>query len=150
MSLDEIINFAQLSATLWTSGQPNESEFQALAVDGVQVVINLALPTSDNALPNEPEIVRSLGMEHIHIPVVWEDPTPANLVEFMDKMDALGEKKKVLVHCALNYRASCFVALWRVLRLNWAQAKAFESVYKIWNPAEYPIWENFIAKNLKQ
>ena len=75
MSLGQIYNFRALSANLLTSGQPTASQMAEIARIGVQTVINLALPTSDNALPDEESLVRSLGMEYIHIPVEWEQPT---------------------------------------------------------------------------
>ncbi len=147
MMLNDIINFVPLTDTLLTGGQPTESQFRDAAQAGVQAVINLALATSGNALADEPGLVRSLGMEHVHIPVRWDAPKPDDLQRFMDEMDARREQK-VLVHCALNYRVSCFVALWRVICQGWEREKAFEPLHKIWDPADYPVWQQFIAESL--
>jgi len=149
MSREEIINYMQLSDTLLTSGQPDEDDFHVLSEAGVQTIINLAMPTSDFALPNEAELVRNLGMQHIHIPVVWEAPARSDLDRFMDTIESLKEQK-ILVHCALNYRVSCFVALWRVLRQGWSIVEAFKPLLSIWDPADYPVWEQFIAENLNK
>ncbi len=149
MSLNEIINFAQLSDKLLTSGQPDEADFGEIAKAGVELVINLATSTSDLALTDEPGIVRALGMEHLHIPVDWEHPTRANLGEFMDAMDA-NQDRKILVHCALNYRVSCFTALWKVLRLGEKPDEAFQHMHEIWEPKEYPAWEDFIRQTLDE
>ncbi|MEW5827819.1 MAG: protein tyrosine phosphatase family protein [Chloroflexota bacterium] len=145
--LNAIINFVPLTDKLLTGGQPTESQFREAAEAGVQTVINLALDSSDNALPDKPGLVRSLGMAHVHIPVVWGAPQAEDLQRFMDEMDAR-RGEKVLVHCALNYRVSCFVALWRVLRQGWEREEAFEPLRKIWDPADHPVWEQFIADSL--
>lgn len=143
MSLDRIINFLPLSETLCTGGQPSEAQFAEAARAGIQVVINLALSTSDSALPGEPALVRALGMEHIHIPVVWDSPQLADLERFMDAIDA-NQQKKLLVHCAMNYRATAFTALWRVLRQGWQVDEAFLCQRQIWSLDEYPIWKSFV------
>ena len=149
MSLNDIINFVQLSENLLTSGQPNEEDFREVAKAGVETVINLATETSEFALSNEPEFVRGLGMGHVHIPVVWENPTLENLDQFLAEMDAR-KGEKLLVHCALNYRVSCFTALWKVLRLGEEPKQAFVHVFDIWEPKEYPVWDDFIHKTLQE
>jgi uncharacterized protein (TIGR01244 family) len=143
MSLEELINFVQLSNNLLTSGQPNQEDFREIAKAGVKTIINLAMPDSNYSLENESEIVRGQGMEYIHIPVVWEKPTYENLKHFMTEMEAR-QGEKLLVHCALNYRVSCFIALWKVLKLGIEPKEAFRHMFEIWEPKEYPIWDDFI------
>jgi len=147
MALADIINFLRLDNALCSGGQPTESQFADAAREGIQLVINLALVTSDNALPDEPALAHSLGMEHIHIPVVWESPQPTDLEQFMNAMDA-HRGKTILVHCAMNYRATAFIALWRVLRQGWGTEEAFAYQRKIWKLAEYPAWKEFVEKAL--
>jgi protein tyrosine phosphatase (PTP) superfamily phosphohydrolase (DUF442 family) len=143
--LSEIYNFLPMSDTVLTSGQPTEEQFKLIAAAGVKAIINLAPSTSPNAIPNEPEIARSLGMQHFHIPVLWADPSEDVLNKFMDTMDSL-QGQKVLVHCAANMRVSTFLALYRILRLGWDEQKAFREVYKLWNPFEEAQWKKFIEK----
>ncbi len=145
--LNEIYNFLALSKELLTSGQPSREQFQLVAEAGVETVINLALFTSTNALPDEEEVVTSLGMDYTHIPVVWEHPTEENLEEFFSAVQAQAGKK-VLVHCAANMRVSAFVALYRILRQGWQHKKAFEDTYLIWDPFADPIWREFIESVL--
>ncbi|PWH12707.1 MAG: phosphatase [Anaerolineae bacterium] len=149
MALTDILNFLCLEDGLCCSGQPTEAQFAEAARQGIEVVINLALHTSDNALPDEAGLVRTLGMEHIHIPVVWEAPQPADLEQFMDAMDA-HQGKHILVHCAMNYRATAFLGLWRVLRRGWNAEEAFAPQRQIWSLADYPVWEAFVQKALKK
>jgi len=146
MSLFDIVNFTPLADTLLTSGQPTEAQLAAVARDGTRLVINLALSTSTSALFDEAGIVRRLGMEYLHIPVDWENPTRANLENFMDTMDA-HSGEKVLVHCVMNYRASAFAALWRIHRLGWSPEKALTVMRQVWNADEYPVWKAFIQQN---
>ena len=47
-SLSEICSFRAIGERLGTAGQPAESQFHAVYEAGFEVVINLALPTSDN------------------------------------------------------------------------------------------------------
>jgi uncharacterized protein (TIGR01244 family) len=145
--LTEIYHFIALTPELLTSGQPTRDQFSAIAAQGVQAVINLALTDSPNALPDEKDLVTTLGMDYHHIPVVWEEPKPADLDEFMDIMDRL-QGRKVWVHCAANMRVSAFVALYRILRLGWDREKAFQDVRRIWNPDETETWKAFIATSL--
>lgn len=149
MALPEIINFLRLDDSLCCGGQPTAAQLEDAAREGIQLVINLALATSDNALPDEPGLVRALGMEHVHIPVVWDSPQSADLEWFMDAMDA-GQGRKLLVHCAMNYRATAFIALWRVLRQGWGVDDAFAAQRQIWDLEEYPVWKAFVEQSLKK
>ena len=72
--LEAIRSFVELSEKVGTSGQPTSEQFIDVKNAGYELVVNLALPTSTHALPNEADIVTSLGMEYIHIPVDWEMP----------------------------------------------------------------------------
>ena len=144
---EDIYNFLLLTETLLSSGMPTAGQLADISKSGVELVINLALPTSERALSNEAELVTSLGMKYIGIPVEWEKPTRQNLENFMIAMDA-NIDKKILVHCQANYRATGFITLYRILRLGWNRDDAFKDLHRIWNPDEYPIWKKFIEDNL--
>ena len=68
--LDQITNYLKISEDLGTAGQPFRQQFNFVKEAAYDVVVNLALPTSTNAIPDEGDLVRSLGMEYIHIPVL--------------------------------------------------------------------------------
>ena len=148
-ALTDIYHFLPLTDTLLTAGQPTEAQFQAVAEAGVSTVINLALTTNSSALPDEAGLVRRLGMNYIHIPVVWEAPTRKALDQFMDTLDGQAGQK-VLVHCAANMRVSAFVALYRILRKGWKRESAFQDVIRIWDPDENDVWRKFIESVLKK
>ena len=141
--VNNIYNFLQLMEKLSTSGMPVLDQLSEFHDAGVEFVINLATPKSEGWMPNEGELLNRLGVEYLSIPVEWENPTGQNLTDFMDAMDAHSDKI-VHVHCQANFRATAFVALYRILRLGWDRERAFVDVRKIWNPEEYPIWDNFI------
>jgi hypothetical protein len=61
----------------------------------------------------------------------------------MDAMDA-NQAKKILVHCEANFRASAFIAMYRILRLGWKAEDALEVMHIIWNEDAYPVWKMFI------
>src|SRR6059058_2542067 len=104
-SLSEIYNFRAVGERFGTAGQPTEEQFQAIRSAGFQAVINLALPTSDNALLNEGSIVAALGMSYVHIPVDFKSPTSQDFLSFCGVMEAF-EDRRVFVHCAANMRVS--------------------------------------------
>ncbi|MBD2176540.1 protein tyrosine phosphatase family protein [Pseudanabaena sp. FACHB-1998] len=143
--LVEIINFLPISDKLATAGQPTVEQFREIADAGYETVINLALPTSDGAIANEAELVQSLGMEYVAIPVLWESPTMEDFSQFLQAMDKR-QNQKIFVHCAKNMRVSAFVYLYRRSRLDCPPEQAIADLHKIWQPNE--IWQNFIDMSI--
>jgi protein tyrosine phosphatase (PTP) superfamily phosphohydrolase (DUF442 family) len=86
--IEDIKNYLALTKTLASSGMPNAEQLSAVAETGTKVVINLAPHTSAGATPNEKELVESLGMAYFNIPVDWNNPTRADLDDFMNVMEA--------------------------------------------------------------
>ncbi len=140
-AVTEICNYLALSPTLATSGQPTESQFVAIQAAGYGRVVNLAMPTSTNWLPKEPEIVTGLGMEYIAIPVVWDYPTLDDLEQLFAILEETGEQP-IWVHCALNMRVSAMMYLYNRLKRGMAASEAKSLLEKIWVPNE--TWQNFI------
>ena len=114
---------------------------------GYEVVVNLAMPDSTGALPDEAERVAAQGMTYVHIPVVWEAPTAQDLAQFFDVMQEHAGAK-VFVHCALNMRVACFVLLYRVIRQGVPLDQARETLQAIWAPN--PVWQRFIEHRLAE
>lgn len=140
--MNQITNYYAVTDNLATSGQPTAAQFEAIAAAGFEAVVNLAMPNSDNALPHEGAIVTGLGLVYIHIPVKWEAPTVANVELFFGVMRALAGKK-VWVHCALNWRVSCFVYLYQKHILNLPEEQARFPMNKIWQPDG--VWAQLIT-----
>ena len=146
---EDIYNFLPLSETLFTGGMPKADQLTDAAQKGVEVVINLAPHEVPNALPDEAALVHSLGMKYFNIPVNWNTPTRDGLDRFMEAMDANSEKK-ILVHCQANFRATAFVALYRILRQDWKAEDAMQGMHRIWDEEDYPMWKMFIDDILKR
>ena len=146
---EDIYNFLALSDNLFTGGMPKVDQLTDAAQRGVQIVINLAPHSVPDALPDEEELVTSLGMQYTNIPVIWTTPTKDGLDRFIAVMDE-NKNKKILVHCQANFRATAFVALYRILRHGWEPNDAMEDMHKIWDAEDYPIWKMFIDENLKR
>jgi protein tyrosine phosphatase (PTP) superfamily phosphohydrolase (DUF442 family) len=142
MSLDEITNYRWVSERIAASGQPEEHQFKAIAKAGYQVVINLAMPNSENAIPEEGNIVTALTMTYVHIPVPFDAPTAAHLRTFINTMTAFSHQK-VWVHCVLNYRVSAFLFQYQRLALHAAPDEAKKVMLPMWQPNA--VWQAFMA-----
>ena len=71
-------NVVAISESLVTAGQPTAESLARLSRLGFQVVIYLAPSTVGDAVAEEPELIRSQGMEFVHIPIQWTKPTEAD------------------------------------------------------------------------
>lgn len=146
MSVDEIYNAREVDDRLLTSGQPTEDQLRDVAAAGIDTVVNLAPHDASNALPDEPGLVRSLGMTYHHVPVVFANPTEDDFAAFEQVMAGLPPESRTLLHCAANFRVSAFYGLYAVKHLGWSveQAEAFRA--PIWESSDYPVWEAFISR----
>jgi protein tyrosine phosphatase (PTP) superfamily phosphohydrolase (DUF442 family) len=143
LPIEDIDNFLKISSLIATSGQPTEEQFLAIAQAGYRVIINLALAESSNAIPHEQQIVEERGMQYVHIPVVWENPTLEDWQKFGDAMETHAGQQ-VFVHCAANKRVSAFIYLYRRLCEHTSDERAKKDLERIWVPNE--IWQKFIDK----
>jgi protein tyrosine phosphatase (PTP) superfamily phosphohydrolase (DUF442 family) len=140
-SLHEIPNYYLVSDRLASSGQPTREQFQNIANAGYEVIINLALPTSKGALPDEGAIATGLGMIYLHLPVLWESPTQSDVQLFFALMNAVNGRK-VWVHCAMNMRASCFLYLYRKYVQKLPEEEARYPMSEIWQAEG--VWADLI------
>ena len=76
--LEDISNFRSYSESFASSGQPSKRELGSVRDAGFERVIYLAFTTSGTAIDDEDEIVKELGMDYVHIPVDWENPTSSD------------------------------------------------------------------------
>jgi protein tyrosine phosphatase (PTP) superfamily phosphohydrolase (DUF442 family) len=142
-SITDIRNFLPFTDRVGTAGQPTAEQFAAVRAAGYDLVINLAMPNSTSALPDEREVVTGLGMDYVHIPVAWEAPSVEDARRFFQTMDAAAGRK-VFVHCAMNMRVSAFMYLYRTLREGADPDKAAADLHRLWTPN--PVWQQFIDK----
>lgn len=143
--IESIYHYLPLSDLIATAGQPTVEQFADIHHAGYRVVVNLALPTSSNALADEQDLVESQGMSYIHIPVEWENPTLEDFEQFVAVMQA-HQDKKVFVHCAANMRVSAFMYLYQRLYRGVSNAQATQDLHHIWQPNQ--VWQQFIEQIL--
>jgi protein tyrosine phosphatase (PTP) superfamily phosphohydrolase (DUF442 family) len=86
-------------------------------------------------------------MTYHHIPVDWTMPLKENFTAFVETMDGLGDRK-VLVHCAANYRVTAFYSTYALKKLGWSEQQADALVARIWESIpEIPMdetWRTFL------
>ncbi|MGC9522547.1 MAG: protein tyrosine phosphatase family protein [Anaerolineae bacterium] len=140
-ALTSIRNYLRIGERLLTAGQPTSSQFTCLAAADVEVVINLAMPDSSEAVIDEDRRVAGLGLTYVHIPVPWDAPTIRSVARFFELMAALG-CEKAFVHCIMNMRISVFVFLYRVCRQGVSVSDARADLLRIWHPNQ--VWQRLI------
>jgi ADP-ribose pyrophosphatase YjhB (NUDIX family) len=143
--LQAIFGFLPMGEQFGTAGQPGAEQFALVAQEGYKCVINLALASSQGALPDEQALVEGLGMSYVHIPVEFGAPRPADLKRFFEVMERVPDK--VFIHCIANKRVSAFMFLYRVLKMGHPVAEAEMALHRIWTPD--PVWQDFIDRALR-
>jgi protein tyrosine phosphatase (PTP) superfamily phosphohydrolase (DUF442 family) len=146
-SPDTISNYRQYSALYSSSGQPHEAQLETLQKSGFERIIYLAYSDQESALESEDRIVKDLGMEYVHIPVEFGAPNSSEFDIFAAIMRQAPDKK-TLLHCQVNYRASAFSLLYRVIYLDVPLADAKEDMNSVWAPNE--IWTKLIFDVLQE
>jgi protein tyrosine phosphatase (PTP) superfamily phosphohydrolase (DUF442 family) len=149
MSTASIINFIKINERIASGGQPTSQQLEAAHAEGYEAVVNLAPSNADNhALPDEPAIVGSLGMEYHHIPVEWTNPKREQFLAFTEVMEGL-RNKKVLIHCAANFRVTAFFSLYAMKHEGWTAEQADQLIARIWESRpDYRMdetWKSFIS-----
>lgn len=145
--LGEIVNFRQYSETFASAGQPTREQLQALADHGFERVVYIAFTGNPNALADEDQVVKGAGMEYMHVPVDFAAPLPDDFYAFADSMRRDADKK-TLLHCQVNFRASAFGFLYRVIYEDVPVAEAKADMNSVWRPNE--VWRDFIFEVMAQ
>mgnify|MGYP003583652957 FL=1 len=144
--MNKILNYVKINELISTSGQPKIEELELIANEGFEVVINLAVATTSNALENEDKIVSSLNMSYIHIPVDFENPKLSDLKLFLNILQALGANK-VWIHCAKNYRVSAFMYVYHKYILHTPFEQIDLSIFDMWQPSL--VWQELMKVQLE-
>lgn len=136
-----ISNYREYSETFSSSGQPTAEQLERVREEGFERVIYIAFSTDGNAIQNEDKIVKDLGMDYVQVPVVWNNPTAADFDAFASVMQQ-DPGKRTLLHCQVNFRASAFSFLYRVIYEDVPVAEAKADMNSVWQPNE--TWREFI------
>ena len=144
--LSDLVNYREYSPTFASAGQPSEEQLAAIRDAGFERIIYLAYSDQPKSLPNEDRLVKNLGLEYVHIPVEWNSPTKSDFYLFASAMRTAPEKK-TLLHCQVNYRASAFSFLYRVIDGNVPVAEAKADMNTVWTPNQ--TWRDLIFEVLE-
>ena len=132
-----IERFVKVDDRLFRGAQPDLEGFKYLRDLGVRTIINLRLAKDAERL-HEREIVESLGMKYVNIPI--EDGNfftrsrripPEAIQSFFQTIDA-PESGTVFVHCHRGAdRTGALVSFYRIVRHNWDSARAYAEARQI-------------------
>lgn len=139
--VDEIVNYRDYTETFASAGQPTAEQLPVIKDAGFERIVYVAFSDQDRSLHSEDRLVKQLGMEYVHIPVDWEAPTVSDyqLVAAALRDNA---SRKTLLHCQVNYRASAFSFLYRVLEEGVDIAEAKADMNSVWTPNN--TWRDLI------
>lgn len=143
MSSQDVYNYRKVTDSCSTAGQPTEAQLVSLAEEGFQAVINLATYDPRYSLTDEAGLLQSLGLAYHHIPVEWDNPKETDFEAFEQVMQQLADRK-LLIHCAANFRVTAFYSLYALKHLGWSEQEADTFRLSIWEENDYPVWEAFI------
>lgn len=137
-----IYNWRRVDNCVTTSGQPTEEQLSEIRQLGVTHVINLGMHDHERALPNEKASVARLGMEYIHIPVEFDNPSIDDFERFCAVLSGIGTLP-VHVHCIANLRVTAFLyKYWSdVQGMNDEEARKIMD--SVWQPGG--VWAKFIG-----
>jgi uncharacterized protein (TIGR01244 family) len=141
-----IKNLRSVSEHFATAGQPTEAELAELAQKGFRSVINLGLLDPKYCLPDEAGTAHELGLAYEHVPVHFDAPCAEDFERFSSLLT--NAERPVLVHCAMNYRATCFFSLWAERALGWSRKQADAFIADVWTPNA--VWSEFLDEERRK
>ena len=141
------VNYVAATERLHTAGQPDAATLATLGEQGFELVVNLAPPSNQGAVPEEGKLIAEDGPTYVNIPVSWQQPTYEDFALFSAVMNGARDRK-VLVHCQLNMRASAFTFLYRVIHEDVPPEEAMQALRAVWIPRDQ--WATFTADVLKR
>jgi protein tyrosine phosphatase (PTP) superfamily phosphohydrolase (DUF442 family) len=145
--LQDISNYREYSPMFSSAGQPTKKQLDVLHDKGFERIVYIAFTNSGNAYADEDQLVKKLGMDYVQIPVDWENPARGDFYAFAGSMQT-GPRKRTLLHCQVNYRASAFSFLYRVIYEGVPVADAKRDMNSVWQPNE--TWRRFIFDVLEE
>ena len=118
----DIRQFLQVTPEFCTGGQPRPTHFAELKARGVRTVLNLRTPGEHRA-EEEKAAVEQAGLRYFNIPVVYREPTDAQVDEFLKITDDPANRP-MFIHCTAAVRVGAFWLIRRVVRdgMTWDAA----------------------------
>jgi len=140
-SVKDILNYKPYTPMFSSAGQPTREQLPLIKEAGYQRVIYIAFSNIGTAIPEEDQLVKELGMDYLHIPVDFNNPTIRDFNAFADAMQREPDTK-TLLHCQVNARATAFSFLYRVIYDGVSVEEAKRDMNTVWQPNA--VWRDFI------
>lgn len=141
--LPPIRNFLQVTPEFCTGGQPRIEHFAKLKAEGVKAVLNLRTP-SEHRAEEERSAVEQAGLKYFNIPVIYRNPTDAQVDEFLEITDDAANRP-MFIHCTAAIRVGAFWAIRRALRDGMSIDAALEDGRKV-GLVNAPHLEEFVRR----
>src|SRR5262245_44065165 len=138
-----IRNFLQVNPQFCTGGQPRPEHFASLKSNGVKAVLNLRTPGEHRA-DEEQAAVEKAGLKYFNIPVVYMNPTDAQVDEFLKITDDPANRP-MFIHCTAAIRVGAFWMIRRAVRDGLTADAALEEAHKV-GLTNAPHLEEFARK----
>lgn len=138
-----IRNFLRINDQFCTGGQPRMEHLEQLKKEGVKAVINLRTPGEHRAEEEEAK-AKELGLRYFNIPVVFRDPKPEQIDEFLKLTDDPANRP-AFIHCTAAIRVGAFWMARRVMRDGWTIEKAEAEAQQV-GLKEAPHLTEFVRK----
>ena len=124
----DIPRFQQVADGFYRGGQPGHSGFEFLKKQGVKTIINLK---EEN---DEEPLVRSLGMNYVHIPMsvtVWTRISDASIRKYFEIVSN-PENFPLFIHCERGAdRTGVMVGFYRIAVQGWDGARAIKEAREV-------------------
>ncbi len=147
MNIQKAYNFKYINDLVSSSGHLIQIDLQSLVSERYESVINLLPDDDDHATDDEKAVIEGLGIHYVHIPVDWNNPKTTDFAAFETAMKHC-KSQKTHIHCAANYRASAFYALYAYRNLSWSSGRSHAFISEVWTLSKYPVWEVFVNNYL--
>jgi protein tyrosine/serine phosphatase len=121
----EFKNFGKINENYYRGSQPSKDEFAKLKAMGIKTVIDLRR----DAKPEEPEQVRSLGMQYFNIPLRSSKAATTEQTDYFLKLVGDPANWPVYVHCkGGRHRTGALTAVYRITHDGWTADRAYQEM----------------------
>lgn len=123
----KIKNFGQMDERFYRGAQPKKDDYESLKALGISTVIDLQAEPKDY----EKQIVESLGMRYVNIPMIGKKYPKAEHVEAFMKLVDDPTTGKFYVHCAGGrHRTGVMGAVYRFTKYQWNYDQVYSEMKK--------------------
>lgn len=132
---EDVPRFATIAEGFYRGGQPTDAGFEFLKQQGIKTIINLREENKEESM------VRSLGMNSVHIPVSisFFSKIPGDAIEKYFEVLNDPANYPIFIHCRRGAdRTGAMAGFYRVLFQDWDGKKAYDEARDIGMRWWYP------------